>query len=312
MTSEKTKNVDASHATRNLNDKRPSGLGLFYSAMPLTYSADDFGLSLEINQAVEIAHTRGALTQASLMVAGPAAQDAIARAKRLPALKLGLHLVVIEGPAILPPAQIPDLVDARGQFPGGQLRLGINYYCHPAIRRQLRAEIAAQFAAFADSGLQLHHADAHKHMHLHPIVGRMMLEIGQRHGLNRIRIPAEPPAIMRRLGEPPGLGARALYYFTKTLRAAARRHGIATNDHVFGLAWSGHFTADRLARLLPLIPPGDSELYFHPATAKNALLTRLMPDYEHTAELAALLSRPPDRPAAQAPLPPRPGQQAEK
>ena len=41
-----------------------------------------------------------------------------------------------------------------------------------AARRELAAEITAQFAAFRDSGLTLDHCNAHKHFHLHPLVGR--------------------------------------------------------------------------------------------------------------------------------------------
>jgi len=132
-------------------------------------SADDFGLSEGVNEAVEQACREGILTTASLMVAGPAAADAVRRARRLPKLRVGLHLVVIEGPAVGP---APGLVDADGQFSSNQLRLGINYFFRPAIRRQLAAEIRAQFAAFAATGLRLDHANAHKHMHLHPTVGR--------------------------------------------------------------------------------------------------------------------------------------------
>src|SRR5690242_16077048 len=98
------------------------------------------------------------------MVAGPAVADAVRRARALPNLRVGLHLVVIEGPAVLPSSEIPDLLDAHGQFPSDQLRLGINYFARPHVRRQLAAEIRAQFAAFAATGLPLAHADAHKHM----------------------------------------------------------------------------------------------------------------------------------------------------
>ena len=65
-------------------------------------SADDFGLSEAVNEGIERAHRDGILQAASLMVAGPAANDAVRRAKRLPNLRVGPHLVVIEGPAILP------------------------------------------------------------------------------------------------------------------------------------------------------------------------------------------------------------------
>ncbi len=50
-------------------------------------------------------------------------------------------------------------------------------------------------------------------------------------------------------------------------------------------------TADRVRRLLPVLPEGVSEIYFHPAVAQDARLQRLMPDYEPAAELAALLDR---------------------
>ncbi len=253
------------------------------------FSADDFGLSEAVNEAVERAHRDGILTHTSLMVAAPAAADAVRRARSMPGLKVGLHLVVIEGPAVLPPAAIPALVDAEGQFPSDQLRLGVNYFFRPGVRRQLAAEIRAQFQAFADTGLELDHANAHKHMHLHPTVGAMLLSIGREFGLPAIRIPAEPPRIMARLGVPQGIGACALYAWTQLLRSQARSAGVATNDHCFGLAWSGQMTADRVRSLMDVLPDGFSEIYFHPATNQDALLRRLMPDYAHAAELDALL-----------------------
>jgi chitin disaccharide deacetylase len=255
----------------------------------VTFSADDFGLTESVNEAVEKAHRDGALHAASLMVGAPAAADAVRRARTMPNLRVGLHLVVIEGPAVLPPAAIPDLVDAAGQFPPDQLRLGINYFFRPRVRRQLAAEIQAQFAAFAATGLTLGHADAHKHMHLHPTVGALMLRIGRAHGLPRIRVPAEPPDVMTRLGVAQGLGARALYAWTRVLRRQARAAGVPSNDHCFGLAWSGHMTPARVRRLMEALPGGDNEVYFHPATYRDAVLRGLMPDYEHVAELEALL-----------------------
>jgi chitin disaccharide deacetylase len=257
----------------------------------VTFTADDFGLSESVNEAVERAHRDGILDAASLMVAGPAAADAVRRAHALPSLRVGLHLVAIEGPAVLPPGEIPDLVNAQGQFPSGQFRLGVNYFFRARIRRQLAAEVRAQFAAFAATGLTLDHADAHKHMHLHPTVGRLMIAIGREFGLPAVRVPAEPPAVLARCGTPTGPGGHALYHWTRLLRRQARTAGIATADHCFGLAWSGHMTADRVRRLMAELPDGSSEIYFHPAVARDADLRRRMADYEHEAELTTLLDR---------------------
>ena len=267
---------------------------------PPIITADDFGLSEAVNEGIERAHVDGILTNASMMMAGAAVEDAIARARRRPTLRVGLHLVVIEGPAVLPPADIPDLVDTTGWFQSDQLALGLRYFFLPSIRRQLAAEIRAQFAAFAATGLPLAHADAHKHMHLHPTVGALMLATGRAHGLPRIRVPHEPPEIMARLGVPPTIGARAMVAWTRLLRAQARAAAIATNDHVFGLAWSGAMTEDRVLQILANLPPGLNELYFHPATGRDALIERWMPTYRHADELAALVS-----PAVRAALAPR-------
>ncbi len=249
-------------------------------------SADDFGLSEGVNEAVERACRDGLLTTASLMVAGPAADDAVRRARSLPGLRVGLHLVVVEGPAIGP---VPGLLDADGQFPSRQLGLSLDYFFRAGARRALAAEIRAQFRAFAATRLRLDHANAHKHMHLHPTVGRLMLEAGAEHGLPAIRVPAEPPAVMLACGALPHPGDRLLYAGTRVLRAQARRAGMRTNDYAFGIAWSGHMTAERVTQLSQELPPGLSEIYFHPASHRNPQLKRLMPDYEHEVELAALL-----------------------
>lgn len=253
-------------------------------------SADDFGLSEAVNEGIERAHREGVLGSASLMVAGTAAADAVRRAKSMPGLRVGLHLVVIEGAACLTPTEIPDLVDTNGCFPSDQLKLGVNYFFKPHVRRQLAAEIRAQFQAFQATGLTLDHADAHKHMHLHPTVGRMMIEIGREFTLRAVRVPAEPASVMTALGEPQGLGARAMLAGTHVLRRQIRRAGMVANDHVFGLAWSGHFTEARLLCLIPHLPNGVSEIYFHPAAKRDAAVTGLMPDYDHVSEMNALLS----------------------
>jgi hopanoid biosynthesis associated protein HpnK len=256
----------------------------------IIFSADDFGLTQSVNEAVELAHIKGRLTQASLMVAAPEAKDAIARAHRLPNLKIGLHLVLVDGDSLLGHARLPNITTPDGKFGRNQTALGFQYFFSPAARLELKAEIRAQFAAFAATGLTLHHADAHKHMHLHPTVAAMMISIGKEFGLQRIRIPAEPPKIMRACGAQVAFSDYALHAWTKMLRAQANRAGLATHDQVFGIKWSGHMRAERIKILLEKLPSGSSEIYFHPATHRDEILKKLMPDYEHEAELNALLS----------------------
>jgi hopanoid biosynthesis associated protein HpnK len=256
----------------------------------LIVTADDFGRDVAINEAVEAAHRDGILSSASLMVAAPAAADAVARARRLPGLRVGLHLVLVDGSPVLPPGEISGLVGADGRFDDNQVRAGLRYFFMPGVRRLLAAEIRAQFEAFRATGLALDHVNAHQHMHLHPTVARLMVEIGHDYGMRAVRLPAEPPEVLRRAF--PGERHRAPGWqpVISTLRRRLRRAGLATNDQVFGIAWSGAMVEERVLRLLPHLPPGVSEIYFHPATRTTPALAAAMPGYRHADELAALLS----------------------
>ena len=224
------------------------------------------------------------------MVAAPAAADAVARAYRLKSLHVGLHLVLIDGSPVLPRAELDGLVGRDGRFDDSPPRAGLRFFFQPGARRRLAAEIRGQFEAFRATGLALDHVNAHKHMHLHPTVARLVVEIGRDYGLRAVRLPAEPRAPLRRAfpGErrampPPGFAVAAL-------RRRLRRARLVANDHVFGIAWSGAMTEDRLLGLLPHLPGGVSEIYFHPATEMTPPLWTAMPGYRPAEELAALVS----------------------
>lgn len=256
----------------------------------LIVCADDFGRDEAVNEAVEKAHREGILGSASLMVAGPAAADAVARARRLPGLRVGLHLVLIDGTPLLPPEALGRLIGRDGHFDHRQLRAGLRYFFRPGMRRPLAAEIEAQFAAFRATGLVLDHVNAHKHMHVHPMVARLVVEIGRGYGIRAVRLPAEPAAILCRAL--PGEHHRVPTFTpaVAALRRRLRREGLLSNDHAFGLAWSGRMTEQRLLALLPHLPAGTSEIYCHPATRETRALAAAMPGYRPIEELAALVS----------------------
>jgi chitin disaccharide deacetylase len=256
----------------------------------LIVSADDFGLDRAVNAAVEAAHRDGILTSASLMVGAPAAADAVERARRLPGLHVGLHLVLVDGRPVSPRAAVNGLVDRAGEFDRNLARAGLRFFCLPAVRKQLAIEIRAQFEAFAATGLALDHVNAHKHLHLHPTVAGLLLRIGRNFGLKAVRVPAEPAAALRRAFPNE---RKALPFFAPRvhrLRRRARRAGLVVNDHVFGLAWSGNMVEERILRLLPYLPDGVSELYVHPAAEATPALATAMPGYRAVEEFAALTS----------------------
>jgi hopanoid biosynthesis associated protein HpnK len=245
----------------------------------LIITADDFGLHTSVNLAVERAHREGVLSAASLMAAAPAAADAIMRARTCPSLRVGLHLVLADGQAILPPDAIPDLVDAHGHFGERMAYDGARFFFLPRVRRQLAAEIHAQFKAFAASGLALDHVNTHKHFHLHPTILSLMIDIGRPFGLRAIRLPCETgmPLLLK-----PWLAL---------LRRKLAAAGIAHNDYMVGIEHSGKFDEAALLETLARLPGhGVVEIYLHPALISGAEVGASMPAYRHADEFAALIS----------------------
>ncbi|MGH7660048.1 MAG: hopanoid biosynthesis-associated protein HpnK [Vulcanimicrobiaceae bacterium] len=231
-------------------------------------TADDFGLSIAVNEAIERAHREGILTATSLMVSADGTDDAIARAHRLPSLGVGLHVVVVNGRPVLPPEEVPDLVYPGGAFGSDLLAAGLRYFFNPNARRQLEAEIRAQFEAFAKTGLPLDHVNAQNHMHVHPTVFSTILRVGRDFGMTAVRIPYEPfwpswRSAHRDLGVRLG-NAVLLAPWLTLMRQQLRRAGLMHNDAVFGLNDTGHMSAERVRALLDELPGGVTEMYFHP------------------------------------------------
>ena len=245
----------------------------------LIVTADDFGLHPRVNAAVERANRHGVLKAASLMVGAPAAHDAVERARRLPSLRVGLHLVLADGAATLPAGQIRALVGPDGRFGDAMVRDGVRFFFLPAVREALAREIRAQFEAFAATGLPLDHVNAHKHFHLHPTVLSLVLSIGREFGLRAVRLPfeANAPWWLR-----PWIGL---------MRARLTRAGIAYNDYVVGIEHTGGMDEAALLDALARMPPeGVGEIYCHPAEAGEGPIAASMRAYRHADELDALLS----------------------
>jgi chitin disaccharide deacetylase len=257
-------------------------------------TGDDFGLALAVNEAIVEAHLHGILTTASLMVGAQFANDAIERAKRRPSLRVGLHLVLVEGNSVLPHEQIPDLTDASGAFSSHLVRSGFSFFFRPGVRKQLEAEIRAQFEAFRKTGLALDHVNAHNHMHLHPTVLRLLLNVGREYGLRAVRLPNEPPLRSWQASGKSLFPRFASWLFLSPwmglMKYMLRRAGVHYNDFIFGMADSGSMTIDLTHEILKNLPNGVTEIYFHPATSRCPEIDCTMPSYKHEDEFRCLTS----------------------
>jgi chitin disaccharide deacetylase len=220
------------------------------------------------------------------MVGGTAAADAVTRARRLPELHVGLHLNLIDGHPVLPAVEIRQLLRGKDEFDRNMARSAVRFFFMPRVRRALAMEIRAQFEAFRATGLPLDHVNGHKHMHLHPSVATLIIDIGRDYGMKAVRVPSEPVAVLRRAFPEERYRSPPYRPWVVALRRRLQRAGLCANDHLFGLAWSGGMVEARISRLIPHLPEGVSEIYFHPAAQR----VPAAPGYWRAEELATLLS----------------------
>jgi chitin disaccharide deacetylase len=256
----------------------------------LIITADDFGLHESINEAVEAASRAGVLTAASLMVTAPASADAIRRAEGLAQLRVGLHVVLTDGWSTLARELIPALADAQGRFDGSMLRNSLRFFARPSVQRQLEAEIRAQFARFARTGLRLDHVNMHKHFHLHPTVLNILLRVGRDYGVCAVRVPDEQLWFAARGSWLCGTSALLLKPWVALMKRRLRASGIFHNDRIFGISASGAMDEARLVEIIGRLPQGVTEIYLHPATVSGGAIAASMSGYRHADELEGLMS----------------------
>ncbi len=272
--------------------KELSGRGAA-SAKSVIFTADDFGLSDALNEAVALAHRRGVLGCASLMAAGPRTPEAVALARKLPGLCLGVHLTLIQGRAVLSPKALPRLVDAQGDFPHDPVATGWRYFAQPQLLPEIRRELAAQIEVVLKSGLPVWHLNGHVNLHLHPRIFPLVADLAREYGIPAVRLAREDWRTTLALApdHPWPKIAQGLIFGLLCRRAErlARAAGLVFNDHLFGLLNDGRMTPEYLLGLGPQLKPGVTEIYSHPALCADAELRRWAPQYQRQAEFAALI-----------------------
>ena len=235
--------------------------------------ADDFGRSPSVNQAVAVACDRGFLTAASIVAGGDAFEEAVSIAARHPKLSVGLHITLSDGNPVLPPSDVPDLLDSDGRFDKNPMRAGIAYWAsRKGLSAQLEAEVKAQFDKLERAGIRPTHADCHHHLHMHPVIFPIIAREAARRGAGWVRVPREPLSVALGFRAVPSNRKVLLTWLVFRLLAGgalstARSYGLRVADHVYGLSGTGRINESYLLALLPHMTDGVSEIYLHPDLA---------------------------------------------
>ncbi len=156
--------------------------GMKDSALLMT--GDDFGVSHQVNEAIEAQYLAGRLTQTSLMIHGGAVEEAVRIARRDPQLGVGLHLTLVGGTR---PGRTV-LTDVEGRFPPNPAMAGWRYFYRRELRGAIRLEIIEQFGLFLERGFLPVYWDDHMHLHLHPVVFQEAESVAKNHGFRAVRL----------------------------------------------------------------------------------------------------------------------------
>ena len=251
------------------------------SSRLIVVNADDFGRSSEVNAAVVRAHREGLISSTSLMVTGDAFEEAVALSRQNPRLGVGLHLVLSDGRAVLPPPDIPHLVGQDGRFLVDPMVAGWHYFLGHHARTELAWEVAAQFARFAATGLTLSHVDGHQHLHAHPAIFRTVVSLAEEHRAVGIRIPHDDLSLSLRFSR--SHAARNLSWsamwtgLSAWCRAQLHGRRLISPRRTYGFFQTGEVTSAYLQYIAPRIH-GPAEVYMHPTL--GARLDPLGPNFE--------------------------------
>ena len=239
----------------------------------LIVNADDFGLTHGVNRAIAACHEHGMVSSTTLMAGGACFDDAVSLARALPRLRVGCHIVLVDGTPLLPAREVRSLLapgtDRFYHSIGEVLRAVARGRFRAA---EIEAEAIAQLTKLQQAHVEISHFDTHKHTHMFPSILRPLLRAARAHGVGAVRNPFEAPGAVRwrealagrtlllRKAEPTllrvGLAGR--------WRRAVADAGLATTSGSLGVASTGTLTEAGLRALLRQMPEGTWELVCHP------------------------------------------------
>ena len=234
----------------------------------LIVNADDFGLTAGVNRAIIELHLAGVLTSATLMARASATDEAIEFARAMPSLGVGCHVVLVDGSPVLPPSQVPTLIDpATGRFWPTLSSFLPRLFTGRVRVAEIETEAAAQIALLQDRGVRLTHIDSHKHTHMFPAVLRAVLQAAGNAGIHAVRNPFEPEWAVHATPRSSWLRNAEVFTLRRLGPFFARlidQQNASTTDGTIAVAGTGMLDAAAVRSLLERLPPGTWELVTHP------------------------------------------------
>lgn len=263
-------------------------------AKKLIVNGDDFGRCPGVNRGIIEAHERGIVTSTSLMVNRVATDEAFALAQEHPDLGVGIHLVFTGGRPILPPEQVPTLVDGEGRFLAQRARLA---HLGQTDLGELKAELRAQIERFRErrglpnkrsrrfrakpatnvaerDRLLPTHLDCHHFVHVYPPFFAVLVELAAEYGLPmRVPFSDDLEAMAQQEAAHYGLPPEVLLEMARRDMEQVESRGIPHPDHFVGEFFGrGRVGVENLLEILARLREGVTEIMTHPGRVDEVLL----------------------------------------
>ncbi len=226
----------------------------------LIVHADDFGLSPEVNHAIEENLSTGCITSTSILANLPHSSAAIGWAVAHPEFDFGVHLNLTEGRPVLPADRVPSLTGPTGEFHRPS-RFLFRLICGRIRVEEIAAEWHAQVEVVRRAGVAVSHLDSHQHVHLIPrLFRRAAVPLADSLGVG-VRTMDGPRSFA---GWSPDLKGLALSVATSlSLRGRGRSLSVARGS---GTTFMKRPSLGSLRGLLARMGPGEFfELVVHPS-----------------------------------------------
>jgi len=247
----------------------------------LIVNADDLGWTEGVNRGIAEAHRKGLVTSTSLLANGRAFSSALEVASKNPALGVGVHLNLSDGPPTAAAEKVRGLLNGNGSLEGSPENLLLRIASRSLPLEEVEREWDAQIQKVRVAGIEPTHLDGHKHVQMLPGLFDIALRLAKKHGIRAIRVSHEESklrAVMASAGEQKssvvlrqGVQARGLKLLARDAREMAERAGLVTADYFCGIAQTGVLTREGVERLLESLPDGTTELMCHPGYADEEL-----------------------------------------
>ena len=151
----------------------------------LIITADDYGMSRAVNDAIDAGIAAGLITSTNVMMNMPFYKEAV-KLKENANISVGLHWVLACGKPVLSREEIPTLVAENGEF-----------YSYPLFRRRLRKkklsfeeikkELVAQYKRYFELMGQPDYWNTHQNTHVDFGIYRLFVDTAAELGINKMR-----------------------------------------------------------------------------------------------------------------------------